>query len=176
MSANYTGRALSWSSQLVRAYTDSLDGDLTVDVDAILDEVGEDEAELRNLLASLAGLAGHAVMVIAARLEADLAPESDPDKRHARVLEQRAKVLDEITQALREFRPAVLNLPAAAGGEIPDRERRSNFDRRVGSNRRHLAPGSPPEKINLRLFGERRVGVADRRSGGDRRSAGNASA
>jgi len=170
MAANYTGRALSWSTELVRAYTDSVNGDLTADVDAILDELGEDEAELRNLLASLAGLAGHAVMVIAARLEADLAPEDDRDKRQARVLQQRAKVLDECTEALRAFRPAVLNLPAATGDEAPDRERRSTFDRRMGSNRRHLPPGSPSEKINLRLFGERRVGVSDRRSGGDRRS------
>lgn len=175
MAANYTGRALSWSTGLVRAYTDSVDGNLTANVEAVLDEVGQDEAELRNLVASLTGLAGHAVMVIAARLEADLEPEDDREKRHARVRQQRAKVLDECTEALREFRPATLELPAATDGEAPDRERRSEFDRRVGSNRRHLAPGSPPEKINLRLFGERRVGVSDRRSGGDRRSPGDTS-
>ena len=172
MAANYTGRALSRSTGLVRAYTDSVDGDLTADVDALLDQIA-DEEELCDVLASLAGLAGHAVMVIAARLEADLAPEDDPDARQARVLQERANVLDECTRALREFRPAVLNLPP--GGETGDRERRSGFDRRVGSNRRHLAPGSPPEKINLRLFGERRMGVSDRRRGGDRRSAGDTS-
>jgi len=50
------------------------------------------------------------------------------------------------------------------------RERRSGWDRRLGSERRQAAPGNPKEQINLRLFGERRVGVADRRSGFDRRS------
>jgi hypothetical protein len=175
MAANYTGRALSWSSRLVLAYTDSLDGNLTADVDAVLDEVGEHEAELDDLVASLAGLAGHAVMVIAARLEADLQPEEDRERRTERLLQQRTRVLDECIGALREFRPAVVDLPAAGGGEAPHHERRSRFDRRVGSNRRHLPPNSPPEKINLRLFGERRVGVSDRRSGGDRRSTGDTS-
>jgi hypothetical protein len=174
MAANYTGRALSWSSRLVRAYTESLDGNLTEDVDSVLDEVSEHEGELDDLVASLAGLAGHAVMVIAARLEADLEPEDDPEKRYGRLLQQRTRVLDECIGALREFRPAILDLPAAAGDERPGGERRCGFDRRVGSNRRHLPPGSPSEKINLRLFGERRVGVSDRRSGFDRRSADHA--
>jgi hypothetical protein len=175
MAADYTGRALSRSSRLVLAYTDSLDGNLTADVNAVLDDVGEHEAELDDLVASLAGLAGHAVMVIAARLEADLEPEDDSEKRNARLLQQRARVLDECMAALREFRPAIVNLPAATEDETPDRERRSGFGRRVGANRRHLPPGSPSEKINLRLFGERRVGVSDRRSGGDRRSTGDIS-
>jgi hypothetical protein len=170
MAANYTGRALSWSSRLVLAYTDSLDGNLTEDVDAVLVEVSEREEELDDLVASLAGLAGHAVMVIAARLEADLAPEDDREKRNARLLQQRSRVLDECMGALREFRPAILDLPAATGDEAPDQERRSGLDRRVGSNRRHLASDSPAEKINLRLFGERRMGLSDRRSGADRRS------
>jgi len=169
MAVNYTGRALSWSSQLVRAYTDSVDGNLTADVNAVLDEVLEHEAELGDLVASLAGLAGHAVMVIAARLEADLEPEDDPERRNARLLEQRTRVLDECVAALREFRPAVLNLPAATD-EAADREHRSGLDRRVGRDRRRLPPGSPSEKINLRLFGERRVGVSDRRTGVERRS------
>ena len=50
-----------------------------------------------------------------------------------------------------------------------NRERRSGLDRRLGSERRQLAPGNPSEQINLRLFGERRCGVTDRRSGVDRR-------
>jgi hypothetical protein len=50
-----------------------------------------------------------------------------------------------------------------------NRERRSGLDRRLGSERRELAPGNPKEQINLRLFGERRCGVADRRSGIERR-------
>src|SRR5215472_3361121 len=165
MAANYTGRALSWSSELVLAYTDSVDGNLTANVDSVLGEVGPDEEDLRDLVASLTGLAGHAVMVIAARLEADLGPEDDPEKRSARLLEQRARVLAECLGALREFRPAVLDLPAATGDEGPDRERRSGVDRRVGRNRRRLPPESPAEKINLRLFGERLLGLADRRSG-----------
>jgi len=44
------------------------------------------------------------------------------------------------------------------------------LDRRLGSERRQAAPGNQREQINLRLFGERRVGVADRRGGFDRRS------
>src|SRR5437868_12760628 len=50
-----------------------------------------------------------------------------------------------------------------------ERERRSGLDRRLGSERRQLAPGNPKEQVNLRLFGERRCGVLDRRSGADRR-------
>ena len=175
MAANYTGRALSLSSRLVRAYTESLDGNLTQEVDAVLDEVGEHEGELDDLVASLAGLAGQAVMVITARLEADLEPEDDREKRHERLLQQRTKVLDECIGALREFRPAILELPAADRDEGPGGgDLRSGFDRRMGSNRRHLPPGSSPEMINLRLYGERRVGVSDRRSGFDRRSTDNA--
>jgi hypothetical protein len=49
------------------------------------------------------------------------------------------------------------------------RERRSGLDRRLGSERRQLPPGNPSEQVNLRLFGERRSGVPDRRSGVDRR-------
>jgi hypothetical protein len=49
------------------------------------------------------------------------------------------------------------------------RERRSGLDRRLGSDRRELAPGNPKEQVNLRLFGERRSGVRERRSGIERR-------
>jgi hypothetical protein len=49
------------------------------------------------------------------------------------------------------------------------RERRSGLDRRLGSERRQLPPGNAKEHVNLRLFGERRCGVPDRRSGIDRR-------
>jgi hypothetical protein len=48
-------------------------------------------------------------------------------------------------------------------------ERRSGRERRIGTDRRTRAPGSSSEKINLRIYGERRKGVADRRSGEDRR-------
>jgi hypothetical protein len=44
----------------------------------------------------------------------------------------------------------------------------------MGSNRRHLPSPNPSETINLRLFGERRIGLADRRSGVDRRASSEA--
>ena len=166
--AGYTNQAISRSRRLVHAYTDSVDGDLTDDVYGVLEEVGENEAELRNLVASLAGVAGHAVMVIAARLEADLGGSDDWEERLSRLSHQRTIVLDECTESLREFRPAAIELPLAPGG-APEVERRSGLERRVGSNRRHLPPENPSERINLRLFGERRVGLSDRRSGADRR-------
>ena len=50
------------------------------------------------------------------------------------------------------------------------KERRSGLDRRLAVDRRHVARGDPKEQINLRLHGERRTGVTDRRSGFDRRS------
>jgi hypothetical protein len=153
----------------VRAYTDSVDGDLTADVDAVFEEAGEDEARVRNLVASLAGVAGHAVMVIAARLEADLGVSDDLERRLERLAQQRTNVLDECGESLRQFRPAAITLPVAPSREAPEVERRSGLERRVGSNRRHLAPQNPSEKISLRLFGERRVGLTDRRSGTDRR-------
>jgi ElaB/YqjD/DUF883 family membrane-anchored ribosome-binding protein len=155
----------------VRAYTDSVDGDVTGEADAILAEAGQDKTELRNLLASLAGLAGHAVMVIAARLEADLGLGYDPEERRERLTAQRTKVLVQCADALLEARPVTIHLPPTYGiGAWPMlRERRSGLDRRLVSDRRRLAPGNPSEEINLRLFGERRFGVADRRSGTDRR-------
>lgn len=170
----YSPRALSWATALVRAYTDSVDGDVTAEVEAILGEVGEDEAELRNLVALLAGLAGHAVMVITAHLQADPQLDDDPEALLALISEHRDKVLGECVEALREFRPASLRLPPATRPAESDSttERRSGLERRVGSDRRRLAPGNPSEKINLRLFGERRLRIADRRSGTDRRRDG----
>ena len=66
----------------------------------------------------------------------------------------------------------LLSRPLAEVGTIlrQNRERRSGLDRRLGSERRRLSPGNPKEQINLRLFGERRGGVPDRRGGVDRRS------
>ena len=58
--AGYSPQALSWSTRLVRAYADSGDGNVAAEVREVLEEVGSDNAELRNLIASLAGLAGHA--------------------------------------------------------------------------------------------------------------------
>lgn len=167
----YSPRALSLSTGLVLAYTESLDGQVAGEVEAVLAEIGEDKAQLRNLVASLAGLAGHAVMVIAVRLEADLEDESDGKSRGERVLEQRDEVLLKCAEALREFRPAALHLPPAnsLAAWAAMRERRSGRDRRLSPDRRLRAPGNPSEKINLRLFGERRVATADRRSGIERR-------
>lgn len=169
---SYSPRALSLSTRLVLAYTDSLDGLIGEDVDAILEEIGNDKAELRNVVAALAGLAGHAAMVIAVRLEADVGHGEDPNLRPERVLEQRDEVLLKCAEALREFRPAALSLPPATSlaAWAAMRERRTGRDRRLSPERRLRAPGSPSEKINLRLFGERRVGDADRRSGIERRA------
>jgi hypothetical protein len=151
----YSPQALSRSTRLVRAYADSVDGNVAAEVGSILDEVGRDEAELQNLIASLAGLAGHAVRAMAVRLEADLGLERELPGQLPRLSEQRTKVLDECAHALRSW--------------ADKRERRSGMDRRLGSERRQLAPGNPKEQVNLRLFGERRSGVPDRRSGTDRR-------
>lgn len=139
----------------MRAYADSVDGDVATEVGAVLDEVGKDEIELRNLVASLAGLAGHAVRAIAVRREADLGLEAGPETELPRLSEQRTKVLMECADALHSW--------------ADKRERRSGMDRRLATERRQLAPGNPKEQINLRLYGERRVGLADRRSGTDRR-------
>lgn len=143
---------------------------MTPEVDAVLDEIGDERTELRNLVASLAGLAGHAMMVIAVRLEADNEMQ-DPKTRAERVSEQRDEVLLNCAEALLEFRPASISLPPATSlaAWAAMRERRSGTDRRLSPDRRRRGPGNPSEKINLRLSGERRVGVADRRSGVERR-------
>jgi hypothetical protein len=153
--APISASALSRSTRLVRAYANSIDGVVMAEVAAILDEVGEDKAALHDLVGSLAGLAGHAVRAMAIRLEADLGLEDQSGRPLPRLSEQRSKVLEECSDAL---------LEGAA-----KRERRSGLDRRLAPDRRRLAPGDPREQINLRLFGERRVGPADRRSGSERR-------
>ena len=155
--SGYSPEALSRSTRLVGAYANSVDGDVNAEVGAILDEVGRDKAELHNLVASLAGLAGHAVRAIAIRREADLGLEDDLPDQLPRLSEQRTRVLGECADALR----------SRAG----KRERRSGLDRRLGSERRRVPPGNPIEQVNLRLFGERRSGVPDRRSGIDRRNS-----
>ena len=172
MDVDYSAEAVTWAAELVRAYTDSVDGNIGGKIVTILNEVGRNEAELRNLVASLAGVAGHAVMVIAAQIDA-LTVEDDPERRMARLEEQRTEVLAECARAVRAFRPAIVHFPAVTGaGESRVlRERRSGFDRRLGSDRRQRTRGNPSERINLQLYGERRVGVADRRSGIDRRAA-----
>lgn len=168
------------SIRLGLAYTDSVDGDVATDVDAVLEEVGEDRAELRDLVASLAGLAGHAVMVITERLEASLEPEHDRARRIQRFSRLRTSVIEECAAALRESRPASLLL--APRNDIVEydgvTERRSGLDRRLGTSRRHLPADSPSAKISLRMHGERRVGISDRRIRIDRRgfSADEASA
>jgi hypothetical protein len=171
--AGYSPQALSWATELVSAYTESKDGNLAAEVDSILNEIGKDKAELHNLLASLSGLAAHAVMVIAARIEADLRVEEGPEEHYERLREYRTKVLNDCATALREFRPATHKLSPGTGIETwltMTGERRSGRERRIGTDRRTRAPGSSSEKINLRIYGERRKGVADRRSGEDRRS------
>lgn len=163
-------KALFSATQLVRTYTDSVDGDVTQEISAILDELGDDTDALRSLLASVAGLAGHAVMVITTRLEVETSAEESLERRLERVSDLREKVLAECTQAVREFRPAAVDFPAPSGTSMRGIwDRRSGSERRMGTDRRRQPPGSSSEKINLRLFGERRVGRGNRRSGTDRR-------
>jgi hypothetical protein len=171
----YSAQALYWAAELVTAYTESGDGTLPAEFDAILKDLRRHrrEAELRDLLASLAGVAAHAVMIIASRLEADLPSrpgrESGPEER---IREYRTKVLMDCIAAVREFRPAAVQLPPkldASARLTTTGERRSGFDRRLGTDRRWRAPGNLSETINLRAHGERRVRASDRRSGIDRR-------
>lgn len=167
----YTGRALARSIRLGLAYTDSVEGDVATEVDSVLGEVGADRAELRDLVASLAGLAGHAIMVITERLEASLEPERDPRRRMQRFSRLRTSVIEECAAAVRESRPASLLLVPRKGNAEWDgvSERRSGLDRRLGTSRRSLPPDSPSAKISLRMHGERRTGVTDRRIRIDRR-------
>jgi hypothetical protein len=167
---SYSPEAVARAARLVLAYTESPDGLLAEDAQSVLSEITHED-DLRSLVISLAGLAGHAIMVIAVRLEADLGHEQDPATRADRVLEQRDEVLQACADALREFRPASLRLPPATSlaAWAAIRERRSGVERRLAPDRRRRPPGNPSEKINLRLFGERRVGAVDRRSGIERR-------
>jgi hypothetical protein len=170
MEGDLSHKALFSAAQLVRTYTDSVDGDVTAEISAVLDELGDDTDALRGLLASLAGLAGHAVMVITTRLEVETGAEESLERRLERASDLREKVLTECAQAVREFRPAAVGFPPPAGTTMRGIwDRRSGAERRMGTDRRRQPPGSSSEKINLRLFGERRVGRGNRRSGTDRR-------
>ena len=106
MEGDLSHKALFSAAQLVRTYTDSVDGDVTAEISAVLDELGDDTDALRGLLASLAGLAGHAVMVITTRLEVETGAEESLERRLERASDLREKVLTECAQAVREFRPA----------------------------------------------------------------------
>ena len=170
MEGDSSHRALFSAAQLVRAYTGSVDGDLTAEITAILNDLGDDATAVRGLVASIAGLAGHAVMVITTRLEVDTAAEEDLERRLERAADLREKVLAECVLAVREFRPAAVDFPPPSSKSMSGMwERRSGSERRMGTDRRRQPPGSSSEKINLRLFGERRVGKGNRRSGTDRR-------
>ena len=170
MEGDVSHRALVSASQLVLTYTDSVDGDVTAEIDAVLDALGDDTAAVRGLLASVVGLAGHAVMVIATRLELDTVVEDDLEHRQQRVSGLRDKVLAECLGAVREFRPAALHFPPPSSTSTRGIwDRRFGPERRIGSERRLQTPGSSSEEINLRLFGERRVRGDDRRSDADRR-------
>jgi hypothetical protein len=171
----YSARSLSWAAQLVRAHADNDSEVLRAQVSAILEELGEDESALSDLIASLAGLSGQAITALAKRVDAnDRQPDPDPQRRIARLAEIRSAVLVECAEALRQSRPATLPFYPSTVRRTAEAtsERRSGFDRRVGSDRRHRPSGNPSQKINLRLFGERRVAVVDRRSGVDRRLDG----
>jgi hypothetical protein len=170
MEAGVSNRALLSAAQLVRTYIDSVEGDVTGEVNAILDAFGDDPTALHGLVAAVAGVAGHAVMVITARLEAEAGGEDDLERRLERVAKLREEVLAECVQAVREFRPAAVHFPPPSSTSMRGLwERRSGSDRRIGSDRRVQPAGGSSEKINLRLFGERRAGTVDRRGGTDRR-------
>ena len=170
MEGGFSHRALFSAAQLVRTYTDSVDGDVTAEIGAVLDDLGDDTEALRSLVAAVAGLAGHAVMVITTRLEVETGVADDLEHRLERVSGLREKVLEECVRAVREFSPAAVHFPPPSSTSMRGIwDRRSGPERRMGTDRRRQPPGSSSEKINLRLFGERRAGRGDRRSGVDRR-------
>lgn len=168
-------KAISWAVELVQAYTASVNGQVKLEIDALMDAIAGDEAELRKLLRALAGLAGQAVMTLAVQLEADPEPGQDLAEREKRLRQRREEILSVCAAAFREGRPARIELrsvPSATGIAVWAAlrgERRSGFDRRLASERRRHVAGDPVEMVNLRLYGERRSGVTDRRSGTDRR-------
>jgi hypothetical protein len=172
MESGFSNRALLSAAQLVRTYIESVDGDVTTEVGPILEAFRDDEAALRGLVASIAGVAAHAVMVITARLEAEVGVTDDLERRLERVAKLREEVLAECVLAVREFRPAAVRFPPPSSTSMRGIwERRSGSDRRMGADRRRQPSGSSSEKINLRLFGERRSGPGDRRKGTDRRQS-----
>jgi hypothetical protein len=169
---HFSVRALSWAAQLVRVYIDNADQTVADQVRATLAEVGDDEAAVRDLIGSLAGLAGQALTVAADALQS---VHGEPGGEHERGQEQlsaqRANLLLACAESLRQPRNTPLRLHPAnkQPSREPRAERRSGIDRRLAIDRRHRSPGSPAEKINIRLYGERRALVVDRRSGLDRR-------
>lgn len=170
MEGGFSNRTLLSAAQVVRTYTESVDGDVTAEIGAVVDDLGDDPEALRSLVAAVAGLAGHAVMVITTRLEVETGEEESLERRLERVSDLREKVLEECVRAVREFSPAAVQFPSPSNASMRGIwDRRSGSERRMGTDRRRQPPGSSSEKINLRLFGERRVGRGNRRSGADRR-------
>ena len=160
-----SSKTLTWSTRLVQAYTNP-DKDARAEVEAVLNEVGRDKSELRDLVASLTGLAAHAVLIMSEDSKwTD--PVLFPWQRRAKALHQLVEVKEASSaSAYRSHAGAVADsLPATVA------ERRSGFDRRLTPDRRFRSPGNPVEQIHLRHTGERRGEVADRRSGVERRRA-----
>lgn len=176
----YTPDAIARATSLATAYTSTLNttdhGDVAAKVEAILTDVGADVEELRNLVASLAGIAGHAIQTASyLRLAAGgLQLNGSTQEALNAFEEQRAAVLYECAESLHELRRAKLPwaLPQALSDVDDDddapAERRSGIERRTALNRRRYAADSPPARVNHWLHGERRSGK-DRRGGADRR-------
>lgn len=159
-------QALARVTRVVGAYTDP-DIDGAAEVEAVLDEIGRDKAELRDLVASLGSLAAHAVTVLS---ENSSWSESElfPWQRRAKALHQ----MLEISQASSSASTRRSWDEAVAEPTRPTTiERRSGFDRRRARDRRFRSPGNPVEQVIVRRDGDRRHGPADRRSGVERRGA-----
>lgn len=169
---DYSVRALSWAAQLVRVSMENTDETLAGQVNATLAEAGDDEAALGALIASLAGLAGQAMTVATDALQSmEEEPERDEERRQGQLSAQRASLLLACAESLRQSGspPPRVHPARKQATREPSAERRSGMDRRLATDRRHRLPGNPTEKLNLRLYGERRTLVVDRRSGLDRR-------
>jgi hypothetical protein len=102
-------------------------------------------------------------------LEPELERDEEPRQEHLSALQ--ASLLRACAESLRQSRrtPLLLHAASTRATRGSSAERRSGVDRRLAPDRRHRLPGSPSEKINLRLYGERRTLIVDRRSGLDRR-------
>lgn len=150
----YTHQAVERAAKLAEACLEGNDPtDQATLVDALqeaLEAVNGDPTRQRELIASLAGLAGQAVrsaahlaLVISGRsADGELLPEEE------------ANVLRECAEALHEQRKAV--------------DRRSGLDRRLTPDRRRTLDDSAAARVNQWLHGDRRSGD-ERRSGSDRR-------
>lgn len=152
----YTRQALERAVQLVEAYLGDADPADQAPLVAALEETfaaaNGNAAHQRELIASLAALAGRA-----AQTAASLTLVMSGRDREAELLREEGKtVVTDCVAALHEERKAV--------------DRRSDLDRRITPDRRSSHDDSAAARVNRWLHGDRRSGD-ERRSGTDRREA-----